>query len=1105
MIYYKKKSWIKKLKNGIENLNIPELNAFKGLFKNFIIFIVVFCLAIYFSYLFILPKFINEKNVENIINAALKKQSDIGFDAVNLKINPKYNLNINLSADKIKIFHKNQDNITLNKADIDISLITLFFGYLDLNKIKVEKISINSTFTKQHRYSTASFFKTEFKTESKGKIKLRNIHIIADKIILKLYDENINKNFYIKTDKTKIYINNENKYSRIITKGSIASNKKLADINLNISFKTRKNILKKYKDITEKLNYNPLFYADKFNFYSDINANLKITPLEKKTDIIGKVNLKNYSFSLSDYKLPKNNLMLIFKGDSISTDCDFKFINNQFIKIQSKASISKNKFIEAEIKSNEINLKDLDEILKVFCNILNLKIDTSDFILLGNIKANLYIKSNFKKINSKGLLLIKNAGLIHKKTNLALKNINSNINFNNNKIDIINTSAYIGEAKFYLKGIIDNNTNLNIDINSDLINIAKIISLVKSLPFADKINPQIDNYSFKSGLLKINTQIKGNLNLPVIKTNSQLKNFKVLLKEYNNEISLKEALISISPLKNNTGNIFIKIPGSSIAINRENLNIHSVKLNYSKDSVTIEKTPFVFKGSSGTFEGNIKTKQKELNFNILIDSIKNNKFISLNQNNQSLISNITYKNKKLFINSLNIADSIYINGLVNNTNSKNPKFENIKILIPNKTSISLKTLCTTLDLKGQITLNGNIKNPLADGELNVYNLYNQKFNLKLNDAILNFRNSNVYINAINAKFYDTNFDLTAEAKYENNKIIFNFVNIIANYVNLDKLSSFTVNKDIQNIEYEINNLKGNITSLEGANLLLDSVIFEGNIKNNILKITNLKALVFNGIINGEAYINLKTNKVLADLILKELNVRHLTTEFKELSIAASGKLSALLKVEFSGFEFSDILKTIKGYIKFNIDNGELSQFAKLERYLQAGNILSSNILKLTLNSTLSAITKQNTGDFKTIEGTVNLSDSKASIQYIKTQGSNMSTYITGNFNLINQYANVKVLGRIPYSMVSVFGNIGKFSLKDSVDKMNENTKDVIKTITVSPVEKMMSVEIPKEQTDKIPPLAYKDPTIPTREFIVFIDGNIKNISSIKYFKWNLKE
>jgi len=116
----------------------------------------------------------------------------------------------------------------------------------------------------------------------------------------------------------------------------------------------------------------------------------------------------------------------------------------------------------------------------------------------------------------------------------------------------------------------------------------------------------------------------------------------------------------------------------------------------------------------------------------------------------------------------------------------------------------------------------------------------------------------------------------------------------------------------------------------------------------------------------------------------------------------------------------------------------------------------------------------------------------------------MSLYLTGGYNLLNQYCDVKILGRIPTSIVSVMGNIGQFSTSKIVDKMSVEAKNIIETIAVSPFEKMVSTKIPQEDLDNIPQLYSMHSGVTTREFIVFIEGLVSEISSIKYFKWNMQ-
>ena len=1075
MIYYKKKSLIKKAINKIkektQNLELPVFSLSKGFF----VFLGLFIVGLYLTYLFLMPKFIDEAKIENAINNFVLKNSKLTLDISNLQIKPNYKFDINLKADYIKLKYPNKkDFLWVSNPDIDINILSLFYKYIDLNKIKTDKIEINTSFTDENKYDCFKYFDIMPK-KTATKFKIKNINLSSDIFLLNLYDENIKKNFYIKSNKLKISSSEFKKTITISTNGKIASaNHKISDFNLNLSIKLNPDSIGKFREKLAKLNKNPLYWADKYDFYTKSDINLKINNQNKNPDILGTVLLSDYTFKIQGLTLPKNKLLLNFKGGKITTDCDFKFIKNQFIQIKSNATISKNNFIEAKLISNEINLSDLREILDAIGKIFNFKFNLNDIDIQGTSKIDVYLKSNFKTLQSKGNLLIKDTKIKDKKTGLILNNINSNINFANNTINIINTSAFINKAKFNLIGTIDDKTNLNIKINSDEINIAQLLSLIKELPFSNMIMPKLKDYEFKNGLLKINSNIIGTLKHPILKSNSNLSNFKVYLKKYNKEIYIPK--LHLNFLEKD-----IEIPNTKIIVDNITFNINGTVKNY-------------------------KTKQTETIINIQSDFSKGNKLLLIKNKPTKLNSQINIKQNKLTISSCNISNMIFVSGEILNLD-KNPYLNNVKINILDKTPLVIPNYENlNFSAKGNILISGNIEKPNITGNLNLQNITLNDLNLNISDLILNIKNSEFYINIIKGRIFDFDFDLVAQAKLIKNKVVVDFAQIQSMYVNLESFEKYLKNSNtINKLDYEINNIKGNILTIETSDILLNNVSFEGNVKNNILNIETFSAETLNGKITGKTSINLLNQKTKAELILKELNIRLLSNKLKNLSIATSGKLSALINAEFKGFDIDEILNTLDGYIKFNIDNGELSQFAKLERFLQAGNILSQSILKLTLNSTLSAITKQNTGDFKTIEGTVKIKNSIANIQYINSQGSNMSLYITGTFNLLNQYASTKILGRIPNSIVSVMGNIGKFSLSQKVDEMDKDTKETINLITASPIEKKLSTTISQNDYNKIPPLAYQVDEIPTREFIVLIEGIIKNNSSIQDFKWIIKE
>lgn len=1096
MIYYKRKSWIKKLilKAKRREVSLPPLFAFlKGILISFCVLI----LFLYCSYLFLLPKFVTEENIENILNNYLTKNTKFTLDVDNLRVLPDYKFDINIKADKIKLKYPNKkDFLVLQKANVDVNILTLFFNYIDLNKIKADKIIINTNFTKSKRYSCFDYLDLDiFDFENyNSKFQLRNIRILCNDFTLNLYDENIKKSFYIKTKNIKLS-SSINKPFIINAKGVVSSSShKISDFNLNLELLLQKNTFNSFKKAIQKLNYNPLSYADAYKFYSFSDINLKISHLEKNLTTVGSVNLKDYSFVVEGIKLPKNNLLLLFKGDKIKADCNFNFIKNQFIKLNLNAKF--NKFIEMKINSNDINLSELSEVISVFLKIINPKINSKDFLLSGFINCNLYLKSDFKTINSNGNLLIKNAKLSYNPLKVAIDSINSNISFDNNKINILNTSGYIDKSKFYLIGSIDNKTNLDLKLDTEQINIAQVINLVKKLPMVIKL----DDYIFKTGLLKANAKVTGNIKKPVVLANANLKDLKLFIKSYKTNILIKEILIN-TKLDNDA---FITLNNLSLANEYTKLNASKLQFSLKDNNAILLKAPIKIDNILALIDGKINLKDETALINISSNDLSNNKFLVIK--NASINARIALFKTKAQILEANIFDKtkkiISLSGSVDNFE----KLNNLKILIEDRVQIAIPSYNLSFVASGNVLLNGLIKSPDVNGILNLYNINYKDLNLHINDLALNIKNSCAYINIINAKVFDINFDLAAEAKIKNNKALISFLNFNSSYINLDNIQKHLNKiKTSKPITLEVNNIKGNISTLELMDTLVNSVNFEGSLNNNILTISKFSAQAFNGVVEGSLKINLANYKTHAETILKGINIRHLSNQFKELSIAASGKLSALITADFIGFDFDNLIKTLNGYVKFNINDGELNQFAKLERFLQAGNILSQSILKLTLNSAISAIAKQNTGDFKTIEGTIKIKDNIANIQYIKTQGTNMSMHITGDFNLLTKFANLKILGRIPLTTVNVLGNIGSFSGGKLVDKMSKDAKEIINSITVSPIEKMMSIPINDEEIANIPPLCNQISGVATREFIVRIYGASQNVSSVKYFKWRQKD
>ncbi len=1107
MIYHKKKSWFRKIFKRRSISLSSSFAVLKILFSS----LLILCIILYLAYLMLLGKFFSQEKVEAFLNGYLAKNSKLTSQIDNLKITPNYKFDILIKADKIKInYDKNKNFITLTKPSIEIDLINLLFKKLDLNSIKTDDIIINTVFTKNKKYACLQYFNFDilnFQTKNLP-FKLRNIKINSNNLTFNLFDENNNKNYTIKASKIGLSTSEIDKPALLGAKGTINSpDGKILDFNLNLEFLLKKAILEEIKNDILKLNHNPLKVADDTNFYSKADINLK-TFKNNKTNLNGQIKLQDMFFEIGTIKLPKNNVVLTFKDNLIKTNCDFHITDKQFIKINLIADLANKKYLQTTLKSNDINLKELKRYIVTLIKIFNPNLNLINTDIEGVLNADIYLKSNFKTINSKGALTIKNAKISDKTTGLVLNNINSTINLENNGINIQNTSALIDNSKFYLNGTIDEKTNLNIKITSDLLDITKLINFASNLPLFKKYHNIFNNYIFKNGLAKFEGYIKGTLNKPFVEAKADIKNLKIYLKQQKIDLFMGEISLS-SPDNNNN----FELSAKDTIINYNNFLIknENAKIKVIDNILSTQNTKVTFDNITSFVDlkiNNLYSNTPEINLDIQADLPSKNKLIIIKNQMPKLKANVILKENNLIINNCEVFEKnkklAQIKGLIKNINSNSILFDNLKLLIFEKISLVVPALNNiTFEAEGEINISNTIKKPDINGDLKLYNIIYDKLDLFIDDLILNIKNSSFYVNIIKAKMLGFNFDLTAQAKYFDNTLTISSANFSSDYINLDKIKKLPKPNSKEAFNFEIQSLRGNIQTLETDGISLNSVYFDGSIKNNIMKINHFGADVFAGKIIGTLVIDLLNFKTKADVIAKELSVRHFSSKLKQLSIALSGRLSAYIGAEFIGLSFEDILKTFDGYVKFNIQDGELNQFARLERLLQAGNILSQSILKLTINSIASVITKQNTGDFKTIEGSMEIKNSLADVKYIKTQGTNMSLYLTGKFNLETLNCDLRILGKIPLSIVSVMGNIGKFSSEKIVDKLSSDTKDIIQSITVSPIEKLLSIELDKKDVEKIPSLTNQNEA-PTREFVVDIKGNALDTRSIKFFRWHRK-
>ena len=185
---------------------------------------------------------------------------------------------------------------------------------------------------------------------------------------------------------------------------------------------------------------------------------------------------------------------------------------------------------------------------------------------------------------------------------------------------------------------------------------------------------------------------------------------------------------------------------------------------------------------------------------------------------------------------------------------------------------------------------------------------------------------------------------------------------------------------------------------------------------------------------------------------------------------------------------------LKGKADVLVNNAHLGQLGRFEHFLYAQNLLSQRLIYASLNSAKQAISPKDTGFVTYLKGVIRFSSGYAHLNPVLTAGPQMSMYITGYINFLNNYTDLQILGKVSSEVSSSTGLLGSMTIKDFLDEHTKYGSAAAKLFN------SCNSEIPEMDLSKIPSLS-PDYKYQTKNFRVLIEGDPDNVSSVKSFTW----
>ncbi len=814
--------------------------------------------------------------------------------------------------------------------------------------------------------------------------------------------------------------------------------------------------------------------------HADILADIKTSGTFKSPIQKGKFEINHLTTELNNELLPEGYIKLLFKDHYTNIDTIFYTSNdkNESTKICGNIKSGKKHFIDLSVKSNA-KFNNIIKLINSIAQSFNYN-DLKTLSATGAIDANFNIKSDFNNLISNGYLKVAPSSLKYGLYNLNINNINADINLENNNLKINNAGFSIFEHPLRLSGTITNEAIANLKLTAEKLSIKGLLLTICQFSLLKENN-------INSGTLSVIASIKGKLTeiKPDIKLSvNDINIFNLPLKT---ELSLKEGLIDLL-LERDKFNGDIALNSLKISMDGSNITVPTAKICANSKDIDIKDSHLLLNNSRVDVKGIVKDYlTKDLDMNITASGNLSGADVSafIPKDMRSMFPyrgsmpikiNAVGNDKKQKISfDLSATPSGFINILdIDKIRGKSSKIHS-ELNIENN-NITIENSGLFVQNKSIAAFSGSINN-ITDPNLNI----NVSVPSNLSFIIPGMGNNSNITARGNVLISGSPFNPKLKGK-----VYLNDISI--------KEMDFALSNTVAQLNGE--GIKGNATA--------DTIKFGGIVGTNLFAkfelrnftdfiLENINSEAFSGKVSGNLSYNIPNFAFSLNMTGKNLNSMDAVYGAVGIPKALTGTLGFNTKLTGKGITDTEIIKSLKGNVDFDIKDGRFVSIGKLENIVNAQNITSNSILKSALSALTTANSIQETDKFKTITGNLTLYNGSANISNIEVSGPLMSYYVKGLYNIIPNTANLTILGRLDSKIITYLGPLGQLSaqkLLSYIPKFGTQTAQILDKLTQDPKNENISL-IPKLTTGSE---NYKD-------FKVIFNGSVEKSTSVKSFKW----
>ena len=518
--------------------------SMKNFIKIFGYVLLGIIIVAYLSFLLVLPNVVDINKFKPEIQNIAKEQANVSVNFENAKIITTPFLGAGIKAENISV--KLPDNSLLFSADslkTRVALPSILLLTAKISCFEINNPFINLEILDNKQYKVVSLIEDILNKDKEQRleegvnpeivqgwfnpawIRIKVPNIVLNNYIVLVKDLKTNHSLTLKGEKLRLgYFNG--KTAKIKTYAELFSDKDkniTANINIDTFLPPPAPALDEEDDQAERIDIpfiNAVTMYRNYNPKLNLDTKLRIRNGKNGMKSCGYFNLEDFTMKVSNHVIPTSYFKAKTFGTNVSIDSNIYLAKEQNIELLGSLNYGKHPKTDLCIKTAEIKFNDLFNLAKAFLDSLSIKHELANYTATGSLKADCLIKTNFKKLSSKGSVIVKKGGISVKGIGQVISKADINLLLDDNILNIKDSSLFVNNSKVRVNGKIDEKSIADININANKVSLSTLFN-----SFAPK--EMKNSYRFSSGDLTLNLALKGKLKNSVATLNTVLSNLNI--------------------------------------------------------------------------------------------------------------------------------------------------------------------------------------------------------------------------------------------------------------------------------------------------------------------------------------------------------------------------------------------------------------------------------------------------------------------------------------------------------------------------------------------------------------------------------------------------